>query len=190
MNVSYTLGESRMEKDLRVLVDNKLSNCNCMQYQAAASKASIFLVCINKGIYSVDKTIILLLYKSQVWTQLGYATQSWSSVLRKMVLELEKIIRELKGLSYEEWLNTLNLVSLKKRNLRGHMITKYKYLSGGSRIGGKQISLRSFRKTSVQSMTLDEKWFKQKLCYIYFYCWSIKDMELPLAICGVSGKCS
>ena len=58
------LGDSRMEKELGILVDDRLSNG--MQCQAAANKANRILPCIKKGINSRDKTIILPLYETLV----------------------------------------------------------------------------------------------------------------------------
>ena len=85
------LGESRMEKDLGVLIDDMFSNG--MQCQAAANKANRILACIKKGINSKDKTTILLLYKTLVRPHLGYAVQFWAPVLRKDVLEMERVQR-------------------------------------------------------------------------------------------------
>lgn len=48
------LGESNLKKELGVLVDHRLGNG--MQCLAAACKAGRILPCINKGIYSRDKT--------------------------------------------------------------------------------------------------------------------------------------
>ena len=99
MNAIYSLGgepleEYRMEKDLGILVDARLSSC--IQCQAAASKASRILAYIKKGIYSRDKTTILPLYKTLVQLHLEYAIQFWAPVLKKDVLELERVQRRAK----------------------------------------------------------------------------------------------
>lgn len=78
-----------MEKDLGVLIEHRLSNS--MQSQAAATKASRILECIKKGIYSKDKAIILPLYKTLVRPHLEYSVHFWSPVLRRDVLELERV---------------------------------------------------------------------------------------------------
>ena len=162
------LGESKMEKDLGVLVDDKLSNG--MQCQAAASKANRILACIKKGIRSRDKTIILPLYKTLVRPHLEYAVQFWAPVLRKDVLELEKvqrratkIIRGMEDLSYEERLQSLNLFSLEKRRLRGDMISIYKYSNGDPSIVNRLFSKREFKMTRGHSLKLEEKRFNRKL---------------------------
>ena len=157
-----------MEKDLGVLVDDKLSNG--MQWEAAASKANRILACIKKGIHSRDKTIILPLYKTLVRPHLEYAVQFWAPVLRKDVLELErvqrrvtKIIRGMEDLSYEERLQSLNLFSLEKRRLRGDMISIYKYSNGDPSIVNRLFSKREFKMTRGHSLKLEEKRFNRKL---------------------------
>ena len=173
MNAFYTLGgeplgESRMEKDLGVLVDDRLSNG--MQCQAAANNANRILACIKRGINARDKTIILPLYKALVRPHLEYAVQFWAPVLRKDVLEMErvqrratKLIKGLEDLSYEERLQALNLFSLEKRRLRGDMISIYKYCTGDPTIGIKLFRRREFNKTRGHSLQLEEKRFNLKL---------------------------
>lgn len=124
-----------------------------------ASKASRLLACIKKDIYSRDKTIILPLYKTLVWPLLEYAIYFWCPVLRKDVLDLDrvqrrttKLIRGLEDLRYEDRLQLLNLFSLEKRCLRGDMTAIYKYLNCNSSIGRNQFSLRSLKKTHSHSM--------------------------------------
>ena len=90
------------------------------------------MACIKKGINSREKT--LPLYKTLVWPHLEYAVQFWAPVLRRDVLELErvhrmaaKLIMGLEDLSNWKRLQALNLFSLEKRRLRGDMISMYKY---------------------------------------------------------------
>lgn len=161
------LGESKMEKDLGVLVDDKLSNSS--QCQAAASKANKILACIKRGINSRDKSIILPLYNSLVRPHLEYAVQFWAPVHRKDVLELEKVQRRatklVKGLedhSYEERLQELNLFSLEKRRLRGDMILMYKCCTGDDPSIGKKLFSSKANKTRGHSLKLEEKRFNLK----------------------------
>ena len=114
--------------------------------------------------------IILLLYKTLVRPHLEYAVQFWAPVLRKDVLEMErvqrratKLIKGLEDLSYEERLRALNLFSLEKRRLKGDMISIYKYCTGDPTIGIKLFRRREFNKTRGHSLQLEEKRFNLKL---------------------------
>ena len=157
-----------MEKDLGVLVEDRLSNS--MQCQAAAAKAGRILACIRKGMYSRDKTIILPLYKTLVRPHLEYSVQFWSPVLRRDVLELErvqrratKLIRGLEDLNYDERLQALDLFSLERRRLRRDMIAIYKYLNGDLNIGKKLFSRKECMRTPGHTMQLEEKRFNLRL---------------------------
>uniref|UniRef100_A0A803JMC7 Reverse transcriptase domain-containing protein n=1 Tax=Xenopus tropicalis TaxID=8364 RepID=A0A803JMC7_XENTR len=122
MQAPYTLngtalGKSIMEKDLGVLVDNKLG-CS-KQCQAAAARANKVLSCIKRGIDSREEGVILPLYRALVRPHLEYAVQFWSPVLKRDIIELErvqrratKLVKGMESLSYEERLAKLGLFTL------------------------------------------------------------------------------
>ncbi|GAB0186081.1 mitochondrial enolase superfamily member 1 [Grus japonensis] len=143
--VQYGLGStwlesSSVERDLGILVGNKL---NMSKHCATVTKkANRILGCINKGITSRDKEVIIPLCSALVRPHLEYCVQFWSPLYKRDVDRLERVprratrmIKGLGSLPYEGRLRELGLLSLEKRRLKGDLITMFQYLKGGYKDG-------------------------------------------------------
>ncbi|KAK4827027.1 hypothetical protein QYF61_013161 [Mycteria americana] len=75
------LGSSSVERDVWVLADNKLSMSE--QRAAAAKQAHGMLRCINGGITSTEKEVIIPLHAALVGPHLEYCVQFWSRYTKK-----------------------------------------------------------------------------------------------------------
>ena len=154
----YRLGNTELksadnEKDLGVIIDNTLKFSK--QCSTAVKSANRTLGLIKRTIKNRRKDIIVKLYKALVRPKLEYCVQAWRPFLRKDLDSMErvqrratKMITECRGLSYENRLEVLGLISIEARQTRGDLIQVFKLIKGVD-----NVDYREFFQLAVNSRT-------------------------------------
>ena len=129
------LGRTTQEKDLGVTfsADMKVSE----QRGIAASKRNQIIGLIRRTIMYKEKQLIVPLYKAIVRPHMEYCIQARKPYHKKDIDKLERIQRrankmipELRDLSYESRLLQCGLTTLETRRLRGDQIEVFKIVNG------------------------------------------------------------
>lgn len=130
-----TLKSVTNERDLGVIIDSTLKfseHCNKIVKEANSS-----LGLIKRTIKSRNKDVIFRLYKSLVRPKLDYCAQVYHPYLKRDIVNIEKVqhratklINECRNLNYEKRLESLEIISLEERRVRGDLIEVYKIVKG------------------------------------------------------------
>ena len=120
------------EKDLGVIIDNKLSFNH--HIDSKLLKAKQMLGIVRSTFKYIDEEIFIRLYKSIIRPHLEYADIVWAPTTKEYQDKIEKfqrratrIIPSISHLSYQERLQKLKLPTLKYRRMRSSLIFIYKY---------------------------------------------------------------
>ena len=127
-----TLGASEAEKDLGVLVDNKLKFSGHVQGQV--NKANRLVGLIRRSYTYLDRDSFRMLFIALVRPHLEFGNVAWSPSLRGDKDQIESVLKRaskqvpsIKDLPYEQRLKKLNLPSMEYRRIRGDLIEVYKH---------------------------------------------------------------
>jgi len=148
-----TLKPTESERDLGVIVDKSFKFTD--QCNKAANSANAIIGMIKRTVTCRRKDIMVRLYKALVRPKLEYCVQAWCPYLKKDINKLEKVqaratrlIKDCKGLSYENRLKVAGLTTLSERRIRGDLIEVFKILKGFS-----NVDYKTWFELSVDSRT-------------------------------------
>ena len=106
-----TVQQTNTEKDLGILIDNKLNFCDYVDKIVSGANQSVGL--IRRLIRSLDKDIFVLLFKTLIHPKLEYNNTVWNPDTKRDNIKLESVQRRatkmLPGLTYPDRLKLLNL---------------------------------------------------------------------------------
>jgi len=131
---NYILNVSTVEKDLGVLVDEKLRFDEHIQSKIGKARQTWGL--IRRSFIHMDIDMFSMLFKSLVRPHLEYANFIWSPQTKGLSTDIESVQRratkQIQGfdtLSYPERLKKLKLSTLKHRRRRGELIEMFKIIT-------------------------------------------------------------
>lgn len=132
-NKEVILEESIYEKDLGVLIDNRLGFNEHVAH--ITKKANRIVGIIRRSFDFLTEDLFVQLYKSLVRPILEYGHAVWQPSSKQLCQEVEnvqrratKLLSSISNLTYPERLKLLKLPSLEHRRKRGEMIEVYKYI--------------------------------------------------------------
>ena len=133
------LSTTEEEKDLGVLIDNKLDFGK--HINSIVGRANRVLGMIRVSFACLNIQMFLNMYTALVRPLLEYCVQVWSpykigqiKLLERVQRRATRLVPQLKDLCYDDRLAQLGLTRLEERRHRGDMIETYKILTGKERI--------------------------------------------------------
>ena len=140
MRYEYEMGGKRLEssaaeKDLGVVVTDKLKPANQCSQAAATAQRVLGQIC--RAFHYRDKLVFIQLYKTYVRPHLEFSVQAWAPWSQADKDLIEKVQRRAVGMvsgltagSYEDKLAELGMVTLEERRHQADMALTYKILTG------------------------------------------------------------
>ena len=140
------------------------------QVQQVVKKTNCILAFIAKRLEFKNREVLLQLFRVLVRPHLEYCGQFWSPFLKKDLVTLEavqggfiRLIPGMRGLSYQERLNSLGLYSLEFRRVRGDLIQTYQILRELDRVDGEMFSLVGESQTRAHNYKIKGQSFKTEV---------------------------
>ena len=159
------LSTTEEEKDLGVLIDNKLDFGK--HINSIVGRANRVLGMIRVSFACLNIQMFLNMYTALVRPLLEYCVQVWSpykigqiKLLERVQRRATRLVPQLKDLCYEDRLAQLGLTRLEERRHRGDMIETYKILTGKERIDPNTL----FQTATFRGRSHSKKLFRKYLC--------------------------
>ena len=156
------LEETVMEKDIGVIVDNKLTFSH--HINSIVARANQVVDMIRRSFKYMDKGICVQLFTSGVRLILEYGNVIWSpsligdiDVVERVQIRATKTVPGISTMTYPDRLQTLRLPSLVYRRARGDMIETYKYLHNVYDVHNEWLRRDTSTRTRGHSMKLEKQ---------------------------------